>query len=345
MEKEEKEIDLLELGKKLWDNKKFILKCSIIGTVVGLIIAFSIPKEYNSKVILLPDAQTSSMSSMSSLAALAGINLQNNAGVELLTLPDFYPDIINSTPFLREALNISVQDHKSKIDTTLYSYLNDYQSIAWWTYILKIPSYIRGLIITTNDIDLNNKRAITKEEFDIIENLQERISVSSDKKTGVTTLTIKMQSPEIAGFLADTLSSHLQKYIIRYRTKKVDDNLNYTSKLFDESQKKYYSTQEKLAKFVDQNRNIVSSTYNIERERLQNEANLAYSIYNQTAQELQMTKINKQNTKPFFSVIQPAIDPIEPSNLSRKAILIIFLFLFASTASLWILRDNLKQLL
>ena len=40
------EIDLLELAKKLWAKRRFIGKYAIIAAVIGLIVGFSIPKEY-----------------------------------------------------------------------------------------------------------------------------------------------------------------------------------------------------------------------------------------------------------------------------------------------------------
>ena len=51
---DEKEIDLLELAMKLWQNKKKICIWCFIGAVFGLVIAFSIPREYNSSATLAP---------------------------------------------------------------------------------------------------------------------------------------------------------------------------------------------------------------------------------------------------------------------------------------------------
>ena len=46
----EQEIDLIELAKKLWSNRKTLLKWAGIGAIAGLIIAFSIPKEYTTTI-------------------------------------------------------------------------------------------------------------------------------------------------------------------------------------------------------------------------------------------------------------------------------------------------------
>ena len=46
------EIDLVELAKRLWSERKFLFKCCGVAIVVGLVVAFSIPKEYSTTVKL-----------------------------------------------------------------------------------------------------------------------------------------------------------------------------------------------------------------------------------------------------------------------------------------------------
>ena len=60
---QEQEIDLLELAKKVWDSRKLILKVCGIGAVIGLVIGFSTPKEYTSKILIAPESTSKSSSS------------------------------------------------------------------------------------------------------------------------------------------------------------------------------------------------------------------------------------------------------------------------------------------
>ena len=53
---QEEEIDLLELALKVWAERKWILKCCGYAVIVGLVIAFSIPKEYTTSVMIAPEA-------------------------------------------------------------------------------------------------------------------------------------------------------------------------------------------------------------------------------------------------------------------------------------------------
>lgn len=340
---EEKEIDLLALANKIWVNKKFILKALGVGFVIGLIVAFSIPKEYTTTVLLAPESSLSANSEMSPLIALAGINMGQVGGTAIAS-PELYPDVFQSTPFLKGLFNVNVRDIKRGIDTTLYAYLDNGQKTAWWSYVKEFPSLLIDVFSSTElqeDKDVSDNSVISKEEMKVIVNLQKRLSVSSDKKTGIITITSTMQSPRISAYIADTLASYLQTYIINYRTQKARNDLLYTEKLYEESQKNYYESQKNLAVFVDANINVVSAKYRTTQERLQNEANLMYSIYNQMAQQMQMSKIKIQDTTPVFTVIQPAVQPLKSSGLSKKIILLGFLFISLIGAISWILRMDI----
>lgn len=345
---EEKEIDLLALGKKIWLKKKFILKVVGIGFIFGLVVAFSIPKEYTTAVILIPDSKSTTSGNMGSLAALAGINLNTALGEDALASPELYPSIINSTPFLKGLLNIQVTDSKINIDTTLYSYINDYQSATWWSYLLKAPGFLKTLLSSKKD-DLNNdnksnERFISEKDQKILSTLASRIFINSNKKTGETTIDVTMQSPEISAYLADTITSYLQSYIIDYRTQKARKDLAYSEKLYEESKVDYYKTQATLAAYIDGNINVVSAKYKLTQERLQNEASLAYTLYNQMAQQLQMAKVKVQNTTPVFAVIQPAVEPLRPSKPSKKMIIAGAFFLSFLSASIWSIRKDIYNL-
>ncbi|MFV0418658.1 MAG: Wzz/FepE/Etk N-terminal domain-containing protein [Dysgonomonas sp.] len=345
---EEKEIDLLALANKIWANKKFILKALGVGLVIGLVISFSIPKEYTTTVILTPESKSTTSGNMGSLAALAGINLNSAVGEDALASPELYPSVINSTPFLRGLLDIKVKDLKTDIDTTLYGYMNDYQSAAWWNYIQKVPGLLKGLF-SSKKADMNdsnsNSRFVSEEEQNILSNLTNRLTIGSDKKTGITTIEVMMQSSEISAYLADTVTSYLQSYIIDYRTQKARKDLAYSERLYAESKVDYYKAQAVLAAHIDGNMNVVSAKYRTTQERLQNEASLAYTLYNQMAQQLQLAKVKVQDTTPVFTVIQPAVEPLYPAKPSKKMILGGFVFIGIIGAVVWILRKDIRNIL
>ncbi len=330
----EKEIDLSELGLKIWDKRSLVIKISLLGFIIGIIVALSIPKEYVSTIALAPEAKPSSpMGNMGALAAMAGVNL-NQSSDDAIS-PELYPNIMNSTPFLIGLLDIEVRDKKKEIQTNLFNYLDKEQSIAWWNYILAIPAKIRGgvsrnEVIVQESLDLNNierrRIELSPKQNAIIENLKARINVSVDKKTGIITLSSMMQSPEISAYIADTVTSYLQNYIIKYRTQKARKDLAFSQKLYQEAQENYYKAQQEYNIYIDKNLDIVSARYGATKERLQNEVTLTYGVYNQMAQQLQMAKVKVQDTTPVYTIIQPAIVPLIPDKPKKKLIVIGFVF-------------------
>ena len=321
---EEQEVDLIELVQKVWAQRKLVFKVCGIAVVVGLIVAFSIPKEYSTSIMLAHESSgKSSLGGMSALASMAGLNLGEQNGADAL-YPELYPDIVSSVPFLTELFDVRVVDQDAVIDTTLYVYLNDYQRKPWWGYITDAPFQLLGWTISLfeDDEESNgglNTFQLTQEETDIAEALSDRITVELDKKTGIITLNVLMQDPLISATLSDTIMQRLQGYITDYRTNKARHDLAYTEVLYNEAKEKYYDAQQKYAQYTDGNQNIVLRSYRTEMERLQNEMNLAFNIYNQMAQQLQMAKAKVLEITPVYAVVQPATVPLKAAKQIGRA--------------------------
>ena len=147
---EEQEIDLRELAMKLWPEKKMILKACGWAALVGLVVAFSIPKEYESTVTLAPELnkERSISGGMAALAGMAGINLGGSSGPDALS-PELYPDIVKSVPFSVEMFDVKVTDKDGELNTTLYEYLKEEQKQPWWGYITAAPFKALGWVAST----------------------------------------------------------------------------------------------------------------------------------------------------------------------------------------------------
>ena len=187
---------------------------------------------------------------------------------------------------------------------------------------------------------------LTKEEADIAKELSERINVSVDKKTGVTTLSVTMQDARISACLTDTVVRRLQDYITEYRTTKARQDFLFQEKLFERKKKEYEKAQENYAKFADANKNIILLSYRAEQERLENEMRLAYQVYTSVAQQLQMAEAKVQEITPVYTIIEPSTIPIKPSKPRKALMLIGIVFLTGLGCVSWILfgRDFFTDL-
>ena len=108
MEEEYDEIDIMELIMKLLANwKKLLIWCGI-AAVVGIVVAFSIPKSYTIDSKLAPEIVTKTNSSVASIASMMGANISNMTTNDAV-YPDLYPEIVSSTPFVIELFSTPVE--------------------------------------------------------------------------------------------------------------------------------------------------------------------------------------------------------------------------------------------
>lgn len=343
---EEQEIDLLELARKLWAEKRTIIRWAVIAAVAGIIIAFSIPKEYTTTIKLAPEAREGggAASNLGALAAMAGINANMGGGKDAVS-PTLYPDIVSSIPFAVELFDVPVTLSKDEEQTTVRDYLSDDISAPWWSFLTSLPSKAVGGVMSvfrSSDKDEGGNKEIntfklTPEENGIVGALASRVAVDVDGKTSIISISVTMQDPLVSALLADTVAERLKEYVVDYRTNKARSDLEYTQKLTDEARDAYYTAQQNYASYMDQNHGVIRLSIRNEEERLQNEMQLAFNLYNTTAQQLQMAKAKVQEITPVYTVVQPATVPLAPSKPSKMLIIVGCIFLAVVAACAWIL--------
>lgn len=337
-ENDEITIDWMGILRKIIAIRKTLYKAAGVGVILGIIIALSIPKQYTVTVTLSPEMGGDKVSGgLASLASsFLGGSSSNSPDALNATLA---PDIVASTPFILELFNTKVQTLDGELDTSLVAYLDEQKS-PWFSYIIKTPGMAIGAIksLFSEEADTTsalNPFQLTEEESEKVESLRKVITADVDKKTAKTTISVTLQDPKVTAIVADSVVAKLQQYIIDYRIKKAKEDCAYLEQLYKERQQEYYDAQSKYAHYFDSNRNIALQSVRAEQERLQNDMSLAYQVYSQVAQQLQVARAKIQEEKPVFAVVEPATVPLHPSGTSQKVILIGVVFLTICGTGAW----------
>lgn len=337
-------IDWMGILRQVLAIRKPLYKAAGIGLVVGILIALGTPKQYTVSVTLSPEMGSGKTGG--GLASMAASFLGGSVGADS---PDalnatLAPDIVASTPFLLELFNARVVSQDKQIDTTFTAYLDEQKS-SWVSYVLAAPGMaIGGIKSLFTDEEKEETATVREGAIELhkkdaakLAGLRKAITASADKKTGITTLSVTLQDPKVTATMADTVVSKLQQYISAYRTSKAKEDCQYLEKLYKERQQEYYAAQQRYARYVDANSNMVFQSTMAERERLQNDMSLAYQVYSQVAQQLQVARAKVQEEKPVFAVVEPAVVPLYPSSTSRKVIVVGFIFLAVALTGAWML--------
>lgn len=340
-EDEESEIDLLEVASTLWKNRRKLIMWSFWGAVIGLVIAFSIPKEYNTSVKLAPELNDAKATSggLGAIASMAGLSGAGAAGADAL-YPMLYPDVVSSVPFATSLFDVEVTTKKDGRKTTVRQFLEEDTKVPWWGFFLGLPGKIIGLFSSDEEIPADHKLdnfRLTHDENKLVEALNDRILASVDAKTSVVTIDVNMQDALVSAILADTVVARLQEYITAYRTNKARKDLEYAEKLNLEAKDNYYKAQQSYADYLDRNQGLAFHSAQTVKARLENEATLAFNLYNQTAQQVQKAQAKVQETTPVYAIVTPATVPIRASSPRKMLMLVGFTFLAFVACASWIL--------
>ncbi|WP_290527048.1 Wzz/FepE/Etk N-terminal domain-containing protein [Alistipes sp.] len=335
---EEREIDLIDLIRKLWLERMFILKVTGVFILLGLLTALTGSKEYTASCQFVPQtSKNANNSSMARLASLAGINMGSLATGEQLLSPLVYPNVLNSIAFKRDLLQTQIRIKGEEEPITLLTYLSDkkYRKFSLTGTILKYTVGLPGLIVHAIKGEPEEQETIadepfvvlTKEEYTAVRALESVIGIEVEEKKGYIALSAQMPEPYAAAQVAESALELLQKYITEFKVDKVQSNLEFIQERYDELKKEYEEIQEQRAAYKDANQGISTSRARTNLEKLDNQYNLAYSIYSEMATQLEQAKIQVKETTPILTVIDPVSMPIKPSKPRKMMILVGFTFL------------------
>lgn len=347
---EEDEIDLVEVAKTIWAQRKIIYKTVAVFFVIGLLVAFLSPVEYESETILLPEVQEEGISAsmagglLKQFGGLAGLAGLGSAEMGVMS-PQLYPQILKSTPFLLHVMEQPVYFAEEDTTVTVYQYFDEIKSPSFFglvaEYTIGLPGKIKkALSNEEEEVMVKNedgKIKLTEKQQAIAESLMGRLEVELDDELGTITVIAKMPDAEAAASLANLTKIYLTDYVTNYRINKASNDLQFIQDRYNEAKERFETTQARLASFRDRNVLLTTARARTEEEKLNNENQLAFNVYNGMAEQLEQAKIAVQEKMPVFEVLEPVKVPIEKSEPRRGMILLIILMFSAFIAVIIIL--------
>jgi len=337
-------IDLAEAILTIWKDRKLLIITIGVFLVVGLLVALCRQEEYTSEVKLMPEArQSSSLGGLGGLARQFGVGSLSR-GAEMEGIPaNYYPDITQSLPFMMQLLEYETYVSETNENMSLFRYFTESRTPSLFSvvkkYTISLPFTIlewlrgeadAGIDFEVSDIGPEKSSRIvllSKKEWEVINGLQDRISVEIARETGVVTVKVKMPDPYIAADVSDQVIQFLTEYIEEYRTEKARTDVEFVEERHEEARRRFEHSQERLAQFRDESRGQLTEMARTQEQRLQSEYDLSFNMYNAMSERLEEARIKLQEEKPVVKVLEPAAIPDKRSAPRRTVIMIISLFL------------------
>ena len=332
------EFDIATFVKKVWFDRKVIIKTTLLFFISGCIVALLSPVVYTAQTTFVPqvseDPMSKASSGLGSLASLAGINL-NSAEItsDSYLSPLLYSKLAESEEFTYDIINeeiINLNGDKQTIKE--YLLLNKSLFNFFFKLVKFVKKYTIGLFLNNKTIDNNSAifkdyNYLSEEEFDLVESFKEKFSIELYNKEGYIEVTASDKDAFISTQLVQKITENLQVKIIELRTIKIRERLEFSKEQYELKQIEFDFLQNELAEFKDSNKNISTARFMSELQKLESEYQLQQNILINLASEYNNNKIKLNKDTPIFSVIDEVSVPNKRSKPKRTSLVITFIFI------------------
>lgn len=333
-------IDLRLIFDKTAQHKKVFFVILPTVLILSYLLILAVPRTYTSSTVMAPElGAAADMSSLGDIASSFGIDLPSGQNVDAIS-PLLYPDLMNDNGFVTQLFQIQLTTLDGSVQTSYYNYLLHHTDAPWWT---KMMVWIRTKVSSPKPaIGLPSKfdpYHLSKLDNDIAGAIRNSVSIMTDKKTGVITITAQSQDPMVSKIIADSTRSLLKSYIINYRTSKARNDVAHYTTLVASAKHDYERVRQSYGAFSDANTDVLLESVRAKQEDLENDMQLKYNAYSALVAQLNAAKTKLQDSTPVFTMIQGAEVPVKASGPKRMVFALGMTLLFAILLTLWYTRD------
>lgn len=321
----EEVLDLGAVVKKIWQGRKLFYIVLPIVVVLSCLHILTVPRYYTTSIELAPELDQPSMGgSLSSIASSFGFDLSDLQSSDAIT-PLLYPDLMDDNMFVVDMFGIKIKTSKESINTDYYTYLKKFSKHDW---IELLQGWFKKKFAKKKNIvngEKGNPYILSKDDDDIVKAIRNDVKIKVDKKTGVITISATAQDPLACKIIADSVTSRLQKFITKYRTRKAQLEADHYKKLMNESLREYEKVRAKYGAYSDANTDLILESVKSKLEDMENDMQLKYNQYTTYNTQYQASMAKVLERTPAFTTLKGAEVPVKPSGPKRM------IFVFAMT--------------
>ncbi|WP_268123030.1 hypothetical protein [Roseivirga pacifica] len=324
------EISLIELFDFLKERKVGAVKMMGISLLIGLIIAFTTPKEWRSYSEFIPESTNNSGVLGGALGGVAGLaGLELGEGQDGTFNPELYAAVLNSTPFLMNFLEHETYFESIGQEIKVRDYLKDHLKTSLVSRVIGFPKRIQNIFSSKGGSSLSDEAfdpgimKIGREDIDLIETIKSRIGVDYNKGTSVVFVSFTMQDPMASAVLTEYIIEYLTAYVSDYQTSKQAKKLQFIQGQVKRKEVSFLEAQRALAAYRDSNLGLSNNLAQTELKNLQSQYDLEFNLYSSLKLQEAETRIKVEENTPVFKVLEPVKVPVERFKPKRKMILII----------------------
>jgi len=287
--KPEHEIDLIEIITILWKARKFIAIVTAISLAIGILYIIFATKMYSGTITLYP-AQSGAKNPMTQMAAQMGI-----AGASAGDANYNIPDVVKSRTLSEQIVTHKweVEGFDQKVDLVIY-------------FDEMIKAEKPDWVITKEDEETWHKRKYYSYSEMIA---RDRISVDTNTKTGLVTVSVIMENPKLACDIANFISVFVANWVNDTQKESIRKNLEFINERAAVLGAELQEAENELKKFRETNRNILNSPdLQLELQRLQRQVTIKQEVYLTMIKQREINQIEENKSSDVIRILDSAIE-------------------------------------
>lgn len=307
------DLELSEIIKILWSKKKLISIMTSTITLFSIIYAFFIATPmFKSTLTLYPaDNEQSFNSGLKMMVAQFGIGggkTSNNYNI---------PDVAKSRMMMKKVVTNkwNVEEYSDK----------KINLIEFWE-------------IDDEDAEICQELAIKK--------IDKLINVRTSDETGLITIEVLTEEPQLSADIVNFIGDEVQRYIIKEQQEQGKKNRVFIEERLTDTKMKLINAEEALKEFKEKNRNINESPeIQLEQARLQRNIAIKQEIYITLEKQKEIAMIEEVKNEPIVNILDIGEKAVKKSEPKRLFIVMITFFIaFFLSITIVIIREHLGNI-
>lgn len=302
------QINFVDLIKLLLANKKFIVSTVFLFMVLTAVVVYTLPNKFTSQASILPSGNSDKYSA---IKQIAGIGLGAFEADENSSM--FFPTILKSNQIIDAVLKekYSYEDNSNKITKTYQEYL--------------------GI----------KNRDMAQDE------LRKQLEIGANKNTGVITLAIETEHPQISQAVLTKFIKELDKFNIHKRKSSAKNNVSYLNKELAKKEQELHDAEDSLESFQMINRNWAATSdpallKALGRHKLNVQAKLNTYIF--LREQYEISRLDVQKEIPIVRTLdKPSLPTMKSSPRRLSTILLSGVVAFFISMFIMIITDAYRR--
>jgi len=325
--------------------RRVIAASVVFFTVLGLLYAVLATPVFTAKGKFVRETSSGQMQLSGGLASLQGLGVGlGNLGDGLS--PEAFPEILHSREVRMSVVRDTFYFPDMGRRATFLEHVKAQETgvlgfVRRWT--VRLPG---RLVETVKESGSSNQqgesvdRKLTFDENMAMEMLITKVQSSVDQESGLMTVQVTAEDPVLAADITNSVIEHLSEKVREIRTRKTKQSLEFIRQRFTETGEELRQAEERLADFVDRNKNLSSAELKTERDRLQRQVQFKSQLYSNLQSQLTKTEIELKRNEPAVTMVGEPSPPTERSAPQRTltVLMTIFVGLFVGGVLAFVLQ-------